>query len=169
MAGKNARKELSEQQLAYIVWAATPDELREPATQEDFARALGIARQSIWRWSKDPRVLDAIRFIVLQNAGDPRRVNQVLDMVFTMALKGEGNLKAAELWMRAVGLSSQFTRTNVILDALDDDASFADFSTEELEALKKEAEAMEAEQVTINRARETLVAHGVDPQAIEGA
>lgn len=156
----NARKELTEKQVAYVVWAATPEGIREPETRDEFALLFGLSRQTVWRWSKDPRVLDAIRFVVLQNAGDPRRVNKVLDMVYDKAI-ADGNLKAAELWIKAVGITSQFTRGSSILDALEEDDSFADFSTEELERLRDEAKAQGKEDINVNRAKEMLAANGV--------
>lgn len=165
MAGSNTRKELTEKQIAYVIWAATPDGLRVPETQEKFGTKMNVSRPTLWRWSKDPRVLDAIRYIALQNAGDPRRVNQILDMVFDTAIKGN-SLKAAELWLKGVGIFGQFTRGNSVLEALEDDDNFADFSTEELERLEQEALAETAENKAINQAAVALLNSGVAPGAL---
>lgn len=163
MTAPNLRKEMSEKQIAYVIWAAQPDGVRQPDTQAEFCLAMGITPSTAWRWSKDPRILDAIRFITLQNAGDPARVTQLLNHVFDRAMRDDQySMKAAELWIKAVGLTSQFTRGNSILDALEEDDTFADFSTEELERLASEARAAGVEQVQINRAVEVLKNAGVE-------
>lgn len=160
------RKELTEKQIAYVIWAAQPDGVRQPPTRGEFATRMGINDSTAWRWSKDPRVADAIRFVVLQNAGDPSKVTQLLDRVFEVAMTdGQYGMKAAELWIKAVGLTSQFTRGNSILDALEEDDEFADFSTEELERLAAEAKAAGIEEVKINRAVAVLEARGVSTDA----
>src|SRR5829696_1878320 len=104
-----AKRELSQKQISFIVWSATPEGLREPKTRESLLEVLGISRQTGWRWDQDPRVKDAIRFVVLQNAGSPGRVEAILDMVYNHAVDTK-NMKAAELWIKSVGLLSQFTR-----------------------------------------------------------
>jgi hypothetical protein len=155
-----ARKDLTEKQLAYVVWLSTPDGQKNPKTVTEFCAVVGIDQSTVWRWSKDPRIMDATRFIVLQNAGDPKRVTQVLDVLFQKAV--DGDLKAAEAWIKAVGITNQFQRGNSILDALDEgDIQITDLSDEELERLRQEAAAQAAETVTVNRAKEALAHRGV--------
>lgn len=156
------RKELTEKQIAFVIWAAQPDGAREPNTQEEFCLKMGIHPTTAWRWSKDPRVLDAVRFVTLQNAGDPKRVGQILDMLFNRAMRDDQySMKAAEMWLKSVGVTNQFSRGNSILEALEEDDEFADFSTEELERLASEARAAGAEDVKVARAVQVLEAHGV--------
>lgn len=160
------RKELTEKQIAFVIWAAQPDGVRKPDTQEEFALALGIHPTTAWRWAKDPRVLDAVRFVTLQQAGDPKRVGQILDMLFNRALRDDQySMKAAELWLKSVGVSNQFVRGNSILEALDEDDEFSDFSTEELERIASEARAAGAEDVKVARAVQVLESRGVATDA----
>jgi hypothetical protein len=156
--------DLTEKQLTFVVWAAQPDGIREPDTDSEWADVFGVNRSTVWRWRKDPRVAQAIRFIVIQQAGNPLNVGRVLDMVLARALSGDEQyaLKAAELWMKAVGVTGQNNQKNSILESLEEEDSFADFSTEELERLKAEAEAGKAEQAKIDVARIKLAGVGVE-------
>lgn len=156
---QRAKRELSEKQIAFVIWRATPDGIRDPATRDEFCTAIGVSRQTGWRWERDPRVMDAVRFVVLQNAGDPQRVNQVLDMVFEEAIEKK-NLKAAELWIKAVGVMNQLSRGSSILDAMDDESSFTNFSTEELERIREEMAAQKLENDSIENAKKRLASIG---------
>lgn len=159
-----ARRELNDKQLAYVIWAAIPEGLRVPSDKNEFADTVGVARQTLWRWERDPRVLDAIRFVVVQNAGDPARVTQVLDMVAEAALDRastvEMKLKAAEVWLRATGVMSQFQRGNSILDVVEESEGFSDFSDAQLESLKEAALANAAEMESLTKARVALAQQG---------
>lgn len=150
-------RELNERQLAFVVWAAMPETVREPKTIEEFCEVVGVTRQSVWRWEKDPRVVEAIRFVVLQNAGSPLRVGQILDMLFEDALSGR-DLKKAELWLKSTGVLTQFTRPTGLLDYVADQTSggFSDFSTDELERLRQAAAAAEVEREAMVRAKVVL-------------
>ena len=150
------KRQLNQNQLAYVMWAATPESLRQPASKKEFAQVIGVDQTTLWRWEKDPRVLDAVRFVVLQNAGDPLRVGQILDMLHTKALKDQDR-DAAKVWLTATGVMTQFGRSNSILEHLEsDEASFADFSTEQLESFLEAQKADELERAAINRAKEAL-------------
>lgn len=150
------KRELSEKQLAYVIWAADPPDLRQPATKDELAQVLDVSRQTLWRWERDPRVLDAVRFVVLQNAGDPKRIGQLLDIIFEDAVASR-DLKKAELWLRSTGVLGQFTRSSGLLDYVESaDGGFADFSLEELERMRKEAAASEAERQAMLAAKAVL-------------
>lgn len=145
-------RELNEKQMAFVIWSATPGGLRKPETQAEFAAVIGVTTQSLWRWTKDPRIQDAVRFVVLQNAGKPENVTSILDMLHRKAIDNE-DLKAAELWLKGTGVMTNFGRSNSVLDSLDDGVDFSDFSDEELERLKLEGEATTAEAEAIRQAR----------------
>ena len=154
------KRELNEKQVSYVIWAAMPEGVRQPATVEEFCLAIGISRQSLWRWQKDPVVQDAIRHVVVQNAGKPEYVSQVLDMIKDAALDTKARvgekMKAAEIWLRATGVMNTMTRSNPIFDGLDAAEGFADFSDETLEMMRQQAAATAAEMERIEKARRDL-------------
>lgn len=144
-------RELNARQRAYVVWMATPPSEREIPTQKDLCEVLGVSFQTMWRWSKDPRVVEAIRFCVLQNAGTPDRVRNILDMVYQVAMEKK-DVKYAEIWMRASGVMGQFGRSADILDVAEDlqDDDISSLSLDELQrvrdlALQDRAEAVAVE------------------------
>jgi len=157
-AERDARtRELNRNQLAFVVWYATPADLREPRSEQEFIEVIGVNQSTVWRWKKDPRIQDAIRFVVLQNAGDPLRVGQILDMLHEKAL-ADKDREAAKVWLTATGVMGQFGRQNTVLDALDADpeVGFADFSTEQLIALREANEAAKAENRAVQAAKAAL-------------
>lgn len=156
------KRQLNEKQLAYVVWRGTPAPLRQPKSEDEIRVVLGVTRTTVWRWRQDPRVLDAIRYVTLQYAGEPDKVTEILNMVFNKAVT-LGDLKAAELWLKSVGVNTAFTRDNTILDVLDE-TDFADYSEEELERMLSEAQASVQEDKRIAAAKEVLAVHGVETE-----
>lgn len=146
---------LSDKQLAFAVWFAQPVPLRDPPTFDELAEVLGCTRQSLWRWSKDPRILDASRWVVLQNAGEPSKVTQVLDMIHTKAIKDQ-DVRYAELWLKAVGVMAANTNRDLSLWDNVSDETLDSLSTEALEALKDAKLAEAQEQERMKAAREAL-------------
>lgn len=150
------RRELNERQVAFAVWAAMPETARQPRTVEEFCEVIGVTRQTVWRWEKDPRVIEAIRFVVLQNAGSPDRVGRVLDMLYEDALS-KRDLRKAELWLKSTGVLTQFTRPSGLLEYVESEVgSFTDFSVDELERMRAAAAAAEAEREAVVRAKSVL-------------
>lgn len=161
------KRDLNRNQLAYVMWAATPVSLREPASKKEFAQVIGVDDVTLWRWEKDPRILDAIRFVVLQNAGDPLHVGQILDMLHNKAIVDKDR-EAAKVWLQATGVMSQLTRSNSILDHLEDEElSFSDFSKEQLEAMLAEQNGDALEREAIARAKSTLNRTNADVGTID--
>ena len=143
---------------AYAIWIATPEGLRQPATKREFAERIGISEVMIWKYSKDPRISEAIRFLVLQNAGSPENITQILNMIYEEAL-AKKSLPYAELWLKSTGVMAQFGKGGSdILDVTEEiqEESFANYSDEELERLRVLAVAQQAEQETLKRAAEKL-------------
>lgn len=151
------KRELNARQRAYVLWKATPESNREPKTQKELAEVLGVSETAVWKWSKDPRVTEAVRFVALQNAGDPVKVKQIVDMLFDVAIS-QKNPKVAEVWLKATGVFSQFGRTGDLLEIPDDAEadSFENYSLEELQRLRDEALAANLEQVTIELAQRKI-------------
>lgn len=155
------RRELNARQRAYVVWCATPPALREIQTQEELAEVLGVSRQRLWQWSKDPRVVEAIRFVTLQNAGSPEKVQAILDMVFEQAM-AKKDVRHAEVWLKASGVMTQFGRSGDLLEAVEEleQDSIADMSLEELERVRELALAERAEAAAIEIAKRSGVTGG---------
>lgn len=143
------RRELNARQRAYVVWAATPPAMREIKTQEELQEILGVSRQAIWKWSKDPRVVEAIRFVTLQNAGSPDKVQAILDMVFEQAM-AKKDVRYAEVWLKAAGISASRGSGELleVADELEGDA-ISDMSLEELERVRALALAERAEAAAV--------------------
>lgn len=131
------RRELNARQRAFVVWCATPPALREIQTQEELCEVLGVSRQRMWAWSKDPRVVEAIRFVTLQNAGSPEKVQAILDMVYRQAMD-KGDVRYAEVWLKASGVMTQFGRSGDLLEVVDEleQDSIGELSLEELQRVR---------------------------------
>ncbi len=149
-------RELTEKQRAFVIWMATPEGLRQPDTKREFALRIGVSDVMLWKYGKDPKIAEAIRFLVLQNAGNPDRIGQILDMVFDQAL-AKKDVRMAEVWMKATGVMSSFGRNADLLEAADElGESFSNYSDAELERLRELAAASELEQEQIRRAHAAL-------------
>ena len=151
------RREINSRQRAYVLWKATPEATREPKTQKELCEVLGVSETAMWKWSKDPRIAEAIRFVALQNAGDPIKVKTIVDMLYDVAI-AKSDPKVAEVWLKATGVFSQFGRTGDLLEIPDDAEadSFENYSLEELQRLKEEALAANLEQITIEVAQRKI-------------
>lgn len=151
------RRELNARQRAYVLWKATPESAREPKTLKELCEVLGVSEGAVWKWSKDPRVAEAIRFVALQNAGDPIKVRAIVDMLYDVAIANQ-NPKVAEVWLKATGVFSQFGRTGDLLEIPDDSEvdTFENYSLDELQRLRDEALAANLEQVSIELAQRKI-------------
>ncbi len=130
-----AQRTLNDNQMRFAVWLSMPTDLRRPSSQKKLAAELGVAEMTLVRWSKDPNVIMACRWLQLQAAGDVQRVSNVLDFLYettqdqTQWMKDR--LAAAKQWMDAVGVGHAWKYDNPImttkevdefdLDSLSDD------------------------------------------------
>jgi hypothetical protein len=148
------QRELNARQRAYVIWYATPPAEREIQSVDELGEVLGVSRQAIWKWSKDPRIVEAIRFCSLQNAGSPEKVRQILDMVFEQAMLKK-DVRMAEVWMKGAGVMGQFGRSGDVLDIVEDleQDTIADLSLDELQRVRELALAERAEAAAIEIAK----------------
>lgn len=121
---QRAQKDLNERQMQYVAWLAVPDKYRNPPTQKELADQLGVNEVTLWRWSKNPKVISAVRWLVLNNAGDPGRVGQVIDVLHELAMDTElgvrQRIEAAREFLAAVGVKQMWKNpTPEILDVKD--------------------------------------------------
>ena len=163
------RNELNARQRSFVLWSATHESYREPKTRTELAEILGVSPTMLWKWSKDPRIVEAIRFVALQNAGDPVKVRAIVDMLYDVAL-AKRDVRTAEVWLKATGVFSQFGRTGDLLEIPEDAEvdSFENYSLEELQRLRDEALAANLEQVTLELAQRKL-ASSHEREAAEAA
>lgn len=148
------RRELNARQRAYVLWASTPPLEREFQSLVDLCAALGVSTQAAWKWSRDPRVIEAIRFCTLQNAGSPERVRNILDMVFEQAMEKK-DVRYAEIWMKASGVMGQFGRAGDVLDIVEDleQEEITDLSDEELARIRELALESRADGMAVELAK----------------
>lgn len=148
------RRDLNARQRAYVVWRATPPHMREIKTKQELGEVLGVSHQAMWKWEQDPRVIEAIRFMSLQYASAPDRVNALLDMIYEQALE-KRDVRHAEIWLKATGVMGQFGRSADLLEPLADEMedSISSLSLEELERVRELALAERAEAAAIEIAR----------------
>lgn len=152
------QRELNARQRAYVVWAATPPAEREIKSATELAEVLGVSQQAVWKWSKDPRVIEAIRFCTLQNAGSPDKIQAILDMVFEQAM-AKKDVRMAEVWMKGTGVMGQFGRSAGVLEIIEElepEVQIADLSVEELQRIRDLAVADRAEVAAIELAKRSL-------------
>lgn len=152
------KRELNARQRAYVVWAATPPAEREIKSAMELAEVLGVSHQAVYKWGKDPRVVEAIRFCTLQNAGSPDKIQAILDMVFEQAMARK-DVRMAEVWMKGTGVMGSFGRSADILEIVDDlesEVTIADLTVDELQRIRDLAVAERAEAAAIELARREL-------------
>lgn len=112
MSLQRAQKDLNERQLMFVAWQATPEKYRDPGSRAALAAQIGVSEMTLWRWSKDPKVLEAVRWMVLHHAGDPARISDVINFLSETALDTEARLRdrmdAAREYLKAVGVYYAF-------------------------------------------------------------
>ena len=162
------KRDLNARQRAYVVWMATPPLEREIKSLTELQEILGVSQQAMWRWSKDPRVIEAIRFCTLQNTSSPDRVRAILDMVYEQAML-KNDVKYAEIWMKASGVMSQFGRSVDLLEIVDEleGETISDLSLDELQRVRDLAVAERAEAAAIEIARRTFDAPDIADSAVQ--
>lgn len=74
---------------AYINWLCTPTKERDPRTQTDFAKSLGLDRQTLNDWQNDATFLAEWERYYLKTIGNPGRKSQIMDTLFKTATDGD--------------------------------------------------------------------------------
>lgn len=61
-----ARKREWPKKALYIAWSAAPASARQPRTQNEFAEAIGVSTQAIWKWkNNNPEMTELINELAL--------------------------------------------------------------------------------------------------------
>ena len=93
---------LTPKQLRTVNWLCTPEPLREPKTQKELAAELGVGSDTVSRWTRTPKIVDAVqttRHALLRG----RDVTDVLGAMVTLAAKGY-DVPAAKLVLEVAGM-----------------------------------------------------------------
>lgn len=112
MSLQRAQRDLNDRQLMFVAWLATPEPYRKPKYQRELAAELGVTEVTLWRWSKNPKVILAVRWMVMHNAGDPARVGQIVDFLFETAQDNaqtmRSRIEAAREFLAATGVKQMW-------------------------------------------------------------
>lgn len=90
--------------LRLIEWLTTPPAMREPKTKAGLAEEFGVSPRTVRDWQARPEVRAAWEKRSMEVAGDPERVQAVLDELHTVALDRTSpkQVTAAKLYLEAV-------------------------------------------------------------------
>lgn len=117
---------LDQRQIAYIEWLVTPSTERNPRTQSDFAKSVGVDPTTLRRWEKKPHFKQEWDRRVSEIQGSPERTQRLLDALYAKALGGDN--RAAQLYLQATNrLVPQVT--------INQSTSAAELSDEDLDRL----------------------------------
>ena len=87
MAPKVTSK-LTPNQAAFLEWLVTPSELREPSTQTELAKKLGVATTTLTAWKKDTTFRTHWDARLTELQVDPERIDQVMQALYKRATDG---------------------------------------------------------------------------------
>jgi hypothetical protein len=83
-----------------------PSGKQEPKTQVLLAESLGVSPRTIRDWMARDDVVARRRELAIQAGGDPERITQVMDALFTQAVDGDSmkQTAAATVWAKMAGV-----------------------------------------------------------------
>ena len=90
---------LDERQEKYLNWLVVPAPMRQPATQEAYAKQEGVDSATLRRWQKKPYFKAEWQKKVEELQGSPERTQKLMDTIYQRALGGDN--KAAQLYLQA--------------------------------------------------------------------
>lgn len=90
---------LEARQLEYLEWLVTPSPERNPKTQIEMSRHLGVDPKTLRRWEKKPAFKQEWDRRVNEIQGSPERTQRLLDSLYSKALGGDN--RAAQLYLQA--------------------------------------------------------------------
>jgi DNA-binding transcriptional MerR regulator len=107
-------------------WLVTPSAERQPRTQAEFARQIGVDPTTLRRWEKKPIFKKEWDNRVSEIQGSPERTQKLLDSLYAKALGGDN--RAAQLYLQA-------TNRLVVAPPVAQTTSASELSDEELDKL----------------------------------
>jgi hypothetical protein len=90
---------IDERQEKYLNWLVVPAPMRQPPTQEAYAKQEGVDSATLRRWQKKPYFKQEWQKRVEDLQGSPERTQKLMDTIYQRALGGDN--KAAQLYLQA--------------------------------------------------------------------
>jgi len=90
---------IDERQEKYLNWLIVPAPMRQPSTQEAYAKQEGVDSATLRRWQKKPYFKQEWQKRVEDLQGSPERTQKLMDTIYQRALGGDN--KAAQLYLQA--------------------------------------------------------------------
>ena len=90
---------IDERQEKYLNWLVVPSPMRQPPTQEAYAKQEGVDSATLRRWQKKPYFKQEWQKRVEDLQGSPERTQKLMDTIYQRALGGDN--KAAQLYLQA--------------------------------------------------------------------
>jgi hypothetical protein len=107
---------------AYVEWLLTPEGERRPSTKQEFADLLGVSRQTLFNYSRDPWLQ---RELIQRGRAIARveRAQSVLDTLFAIATDVESPraVSAAKTWLDWVNRTLEPSLDTDISEMSDED------------------------------------------------
>lgn len=108
---KTARLFLTETQEAYLVWLLTPEDTRAPKTKKEWAEQHEVHYNTLGTWEKNKVFKERWDLGVKGMAQSPERTQALLDALYAKGVAGD--VKSAELYLKATGFMQQISTVNV--------------------------------------------------------
>lgn len=126
---------LDERQEKYLNWLLVPAPMRQPLTQEQYAKQESMDTSTLRRWQKKPHFKQEWQKRVEELQGSPERTQKLLDSVYQRALGGDN--KAAQLYLQA---TNRLAPTQVTVNHTQSLSEISDSDLEDLIASVATAE-----------------------------
>lgn len=101
--------EFSPNQLKAIFWFATPEQARNPKTQQEFADKLGVRRETVSRWYNDASVRAEINRVARKELA--KHLPEVYETLRKLAIKG--SFQHMKLYLELLEEYSEEVNVNV--------------------------------------------------------
>lgn len=125
---KTPRLFLTEQQESYLAWLLTPEDSRNPKTKKEWSEVNEVHYNTLGVWEKNKVFKERWDLGVKGMAQSPERTQALLDALYAKGVSGD--VKSAELYLKATGFMQQVSTINV-----NNTTAVKELSDAELEAM----------------------------------
>lgn len=125
---KTPRLFLTETQELYLAWLLTPEDTRAPKTKKEWAEQHEVHYNTLGTWEKNKVFKERWDLGVKGMAQSPERTQALLDALYAKGVAGD--VKSAELYLKATGFMQQISTVNV-----NNTSSVKELTDEELNAM----------------------------------
>lgn len=144
---KTPRLFLTEAQEAYLAWLLTPDDSRNPKTKKEWADANDVHYNTLGTWEKSKIFKERWELGVKGMAQSPERTQALLDALYAKGVSGD--VKSAELYLKATGFMQQTQTINV-----NNATAVKELSDDELQAMILELSQKKQPTISITKLEE---------------